>query len=81
VLIFLSAVQSHWDIENSLHWVLDVVFREDYCRKRENNAAENFNIRDYTKNGNNKNNKRRSIKDARLSAGWNHDYLNTLLIF
>jgi predicted transposase YbfD/YdcC len=44
VLIFLSAVQSHWDIENSLHWVLDVVFREDYCRKRENNAAENFNI-------------------------------------
>ena len=41
---FLSAIRSHWKIENSLHWVLDVIFNEDYCRKRKENAAENFNI-------------------------------------
>jgi predicted transposase YbfD/YdcC len=81
---FLSAVRSHWGIENSLHWVLDVVFKEDYCRKREKNAAENFNIiRKMALNivRANKNDKRRSIKGARLSAGWNLEYLDKLLNF
>ncbi|MDZ7608852.1 MAG: ISAs1 family transposase [Cyclobacteriaceae bacterium] len=36
-------VRSHWAIENKLHWTLDVVFREDYSRKRKGNAARNFN--------------------------------------
>ena len=35
-------VRSHWNIENSLHWVLDMVFRDDECRVRTNNAAANF---------------------------------------
>jgi predicted transposase YbfD/YdcC len=35
--------RSHWAIENKLHWTLDVVFREDYSRKRTGNAARNFN--------------------------------------
>jgi predicted transposase YbfD/YdcC len=35
-------VRAHWGIENSLHWVLDVAFREDECRKRKDNSAENF---------------------------------------
>ncbi len=35
-------VRGHWGIENSLHWVLDVQFNEDHCRKRMGNSAENF---------------------------------------
>ena len=37
-----NCVRSHWGIENSLHWVLDVAFREDDCRIRKDNAPENF---------------------------------------
>ena len=36
------SIRSHWGIENSLHWVLDVVFNEDRGRKRKGNSAENF---------------------------------------
>ena len=38
----LAASRSHWGIENQLHWVLDVGFREDDCRVRVGNAAQNF---------------------------------------
>lgn len=38
----LAASRSHWGIENKLHWVLDVAFREDDCRVRAGNAGENF---------------------------------------
>jgi predicted transposase YbfD/YdcC len=40
----LHAKRSHWSIENSLHWSLDMVFREDESRIREGNGAENMNI-------------------------------------
>jgi predicted transposase YbfD/YdcC len=39
---FAYAVRNHWGIENSLHWCLDVVFREDSNRTRKDNSAENF---------------------------------------
>ena len=41
---FSKAVRSHWGVENSLHWCLDVVFDEDDCRSRKGNTAENFAI-------------------------------------
>ena len=37
-------IRDHWRVENSLHWTLDVVFREDAGRKRDKRAAENFAI-------------------------------------
>ena len=37
----LKAIRAHWGIENRLHWTLDVVFGEDYCRARTKHAAEN----------------------------------------
>ncbi|MCR4584654.1 MAG: ISAs1 family transposase [Lachnospiraceae bacterium] len=41
---FAKCKRGHWSIENSLHWVLDMSFREDESRVREGNGAENFNI-------------------------------------
>ena len=39
---FATAARAHWGIENSLHWVLDVTFREDDCRVRKDHAPHNF---------------------------------------
>ena len=41
---FGDAVITHWGIENSLHWVLDIAFKEDESRIRKDNAPENFAI-------------------------------------
>ena len=40
----MRAKRAHWGIENSLHWVLDIAFREDESRARKGDSAENFNI-------------------------------------
>lgn len=73
----LSAVRSHWQIENSLHWVLDVAFREDDSRVRIGHAQENLAAvrklaltllrQEPTGQG--------GIKSRRLQAGWDDDYL------
>ena len=39
---FGESVRSHWGIENSLHWILDVGLNEDDCRIRKDNAPQNF---------------------------------------
>ena len=39
---FANAARSHWGVENSLHWCLDVTFREDHSRMRKDHSAENF---------------------------------------
>ncbi len=35
-------IRNHWAIENSLHWVMDMLFRDDECRVRTDNAPQNF---------------------------------------
>jgi len=42
--VFNKDIRSHWAIENKLHWVLDVNFKEDSSRKRKGNSAQNFGI-------------------------------------
>ena len=41
---FANAARNHWGVENSLHWCLDVTFREDHSRMRKDHSAENFAI-------------------------------------
>jgi len=42
--LFQRSVRSHWSIENSCHWVLDVAFREDDHRLREGHAPQNMSV-------------------------------------
>ena len=78
---FGHAVRSHWGVENSLHWVLDVTFREDDSRIRKKNAPENFAVlRHIALNLIKKETSlKKSIKSKRLRAGWDNDYLLKVL--
>jgi predicted transposase YbfD/YdcC len=72
----LATVRNHWGIENGLHWVLDVAFREDDCRVRAGNAAENFAVlRHFTMNLLKNVKSKVGIKTRRLQAGWDHEFL------
>ena len=79
---FARAVRGHWGIENSLHWVLDIAFREDDSRIRTGNAPENMAILrqlvlNLVKQGDSS--KKIGIKSKRKKAGWDNDYLASLL--
>ncbi len=78
---FAHAVRSHWGVENSLHWSLDIAFREDESRLRERHAAENFAVLRHIALGLLKNDTRTKlgIKNKRLKAGWDERYLASLL--
>jgi len=77
----LVAVRSHWGIENSLHWTLDIAFDEDRCRVRKDNGPENFAILRHIALNLLKQKKtcKRSIKGKRLLAGWKEEYLLKVL--
>jgi len=78
---FARAVRSHWGIENSLHWCLDVGFREDANRNRHPNTVNNMTIIRHTALNLLKNEKsyKRGISAKRLKAGRNTDYLEKAL--
>jgi predicted transposase YbfD/YdcC len=78
---FARAVRGHWGVENKLHWVLDVCFREDQSRARAGYAAENLaTLRRLALNLlRREKTKKRGIKGKQLNAGWNHTYLLQLL--
>ena len=78
---FLQAKRSHWGVENSLHWVLDIAFNEDHSRVRKDNAPQNFAVvrhmalnllkQEHTVKA--------GIKAKRLKCGWDADYLLKVL--
>jgi predicted transposase YbfD/YdcC len=78
---FAAAVRGHWGIENCVHWVLDITFREDDSRVRTDHAPANLatvphlalNLlrRERTAKG--------GIKGKRLKAAWDDRYLKRLL--
>jgi predicted transposase YbfD/YdcC len=79
---FAAIVKGHWAIENELHWQLDVTFREDHCRIRKGNADANFSTLRRTALTLLKNEKtaKLGVKNKRLSAGWDEDYLLQVLV-
>lgn len=77
-----GAVRSHWSIENSLHWVLDIAFREDESRVREGHGAENLAVlRQMSLNLlKQEATLKVGIKAKRLKAGWDNAYLLKILL-
>jgi predicted transposase YbfD/YdcC len=78
---FLTVARGHWAVENSLHWCLDVSFREDESRVRKKNAPENLAImRRFALSLIKKDSTRKAgIAASRKRAGWSLDYLKHLL--
>jgi len=75
-----QAVRAHWGIENKLHWVLDVTFREDQSRLRKGHGANNMAIvRHFAINLVRSAQDKRSIKTRRKRASWDPPYLNAIL--
>jgi predicted transposase YbfD/YdcC len=78
----LKAVREHWGIENKVHWVLDVAFREDDCRIRKGHGAENFAVlRHIALNLLRREiSAKRSIKGKRMKAALDEKYLLKVLV-
>jgi len=77
---FADAVRSHWGIENRVHWVLDVTFKEDLSRLRAGHGAHNMAVvRHFALNLVRQLKDKRSIKRRRKVASWNPAYLAEML--
>jgi predicted transposase YbfD/YdcC len=73
-------IRSHWAIENSLHWVMDMTFRDDECRIRTGHAPANFTtLRHMAHNLVRKAPGKDSLRLRRKTAAWDDDYLATLI--
>jgi predicted transposase YbfD/YdcC len=77
---FGPLVRSHWAIENSLHWVMDMVFRDDECRLRTDHAPANFaTIKHMAHNLIRKAPGKDSLRLRRKVAAWDDDFLASLI--
>lgn len=76
-----QSIRSHWGVENSLHWMLDVGFSEDDSRKRSGFAAQNYSLLSRSALNLLKNEKtaKVGVRGKRLKAGWDNKYLIKLI--
>jgi predicted transposase YbfD/YdcC len=73
-------VRSHWAVENSLHWVMDMVFRDDECRVRTENAPANFTtLKHMAHNLFRKAKSRDSLRLRRKVTAWDDEFLASLV--
>jgi len=73
-------IRDHWAIENSLHWVMDMVFRDDECRVRTENAPANFTtIKHMASNLIRRAPGKDSQRLRRMTAAWDDDFLASLV--
>lgn len=73
-------VRAHWAIENSLHWVMDMVFRDDETRVRTDHAPANFStIKQMAANLTRRAPGKHSMRLRRKAAGWDDDFLESLV--
>jgi len=79
--VLLQAIGSHWQIENGLHWVLDIAFREDDQRVRTGNAPQNFALLRHMALNllKQETSAKQGVKGKRLKAGWSEAYLLKVL--
>ena len=74
-------VRAHWAVENSLHWVMDMVFRDDECRLRTDNAPANFTtIKHIALNLIRRANSKDSLRLRRKVAAWDDNFLVSLIV-
>jgi predicted transposase YbfD/YdcC len=76
-------VRGHWSVENNLHWVLDVAFREDESRVRKEHGPENLGLLrrialSLLKRAPSR--KKCGVAAKRKQAGWNDDFLVEVLL-
>lgn len=78
---FAGAVRSHWGIENALHWVLDIAFREDESRARVGHSAHNLAVLRHIALNllRQEHTARVGVKAKRLMAAWDESYLLKVL--
>jgi predicted transposase YbfD/YdcC len=75
-----KAIRDHWGIENGLHWVMDMVFRDDECRIRKGNAPANFTtIKHVASNMLRSVKGKHSLRSKRHIASWNDDFLAEII--
>jgi len=73
-------VRDHWAVENSLHWVMDMVFRDDECRLRTDHAPANFTtLKHIALNLIRRAKSKDSIRLRRKVASWDDDFLESLI--
>lgn len=74
------AIRSHWAVENSLHWVMDMVFRDDECRVRTNHAPANFTtVKHMACNLLRRPSGKDSMRVRRKVAAWDDEFLASLI--
>ncbi len=76
-----NSIRTHGSVKNSLHWVLDVAFREDDCRIRKDHGPENFTLLRHLAVSvlNQEKTAKLGLKNKRLRAGWDDEYLFQVL--
>ena len=73
-------IRSHWAVENSLHWVMDMIVRDDACRLRTEHAPANFTtIKHMAHNLIRKAPGKDSLRLRRKTAAWDDDFLASLI--